>query len=37
MFGNIRVKKEIVARIGEIDNFELDGPLENDLIEERFS
>lgn len=38
MFGDIWAKKkENVARINDIDYLELNGPLENGLVEERFS
>ena len=38
VFGDIWAKeKEIVARIHDIDNLELNGPLVNGLVEERFS
>lgn len=37
VFGDIRIKKEIVARIDEIDALDLEGFVDNVLKEERFS
>lgn len=37
VFGDIRIKKEIIAKIDKIDAFLLEGPFDYGLIEERFS